>query len=117
VEFRQRWENPKLWGFAPYGEPVLYHLALRLKDARGADLDRSFTRFGFREFRISGDRFLLNGKPIFLQGEQAQFSMHCLYPHNRQWLLQYFRALRAANVNFVRLPHGVFFPIWAEVAD
>ncbi len=110
-------QDLQLWGYPPYGEPVLYHLAITISDESGADIDRCYTRFGFREFWIEGNTFYLNGKPIFLQGEQAQFYQHCLYPQNRQWLYRYFRALREANVNFVRLPHAVFDPIWAEIAD
>ncbi len=117
VEVQQHWEAPQLWGYPPYGEPVLYHLYCVLKDEAGEMLDQRFTRFGFREFWIEGDKFLLNGRPIFLQGEQAQFSSMVMYAQNRQWILQYFRALREANVNFVRLPHGFFWPILAEVAD
>ena len=67
-------------------------------------IDRSYKRFGFREFWIKGDRFFLNGKEIFLQGEQAQFYLHTSYSQNRRWLTLYFKALRDANVNFVRLP-------------
>jgi hypothetical protein len=117
IEIRTDWKNPKLWGHPPYGTPTLYHLVCSLKDAKGNILDTSNTRFGFREFWIEGDKFLLNGRPIFLQGEQSEFRLNVMYPHNRQWLTTYFKAMRGANVDFIRIAHGISWPVWAEVAD
>jgi hypothetical protein len=117
VEIVRAWPDPKLWGFPPYGTPTLYHLQCSLKDSAARQLDQSYTRFGFREFWIEGDKFLLNGRPIFLQGEQSTFRTSVLYPHNRQWLMTYFLAMRKANVNSFRLGHDTFWPVWADVAD
>ncbi len=56
------WSDPQLWDI---DTPVLYTLEL---SASGAGLDDTITeRFGFREFRIDGKRFLLNEKEIRLR--------------------------------------------------
>ncbi|HEX8310685.1 MAG TPA: hypothetical protein VF614_05160 [Chthoniobacteraceae bacterium] len=52
-----KWTDPRLWEFQ---QPNLYTLRLT---AEGAGLKDGLTeRFGFREFRIDGKRFLLNEK-------------------------------------------------------
>ena len=58
-------DNPRLWHV---GKPNLYTAVVRLKDTDGRLLDEYPQRFGIREVRIEGDRVLLNGEPVYLQG-------------------------------------------------
>ena len=62
------WANPKLWGYPPYGEPVLYHLETGLNTDKDGTLDRLVTRFGFREIWTEEDRIVFNGKPLRILG-------------------------------------------------
>ncbi len=55
------WPNPHLW--SPQ-DPHLYSLVAGART--GAMGDSTEVKFGFREFWIEGDRFLLNGTPIHL---------------------------------------------------
>lgn len=56
------WPDPRLWDI---GKPNLYTLELAV---RGPGLDDALTEtFGFREFRIDGKRFILNGTEIRLR--------------------------------------------------
>lgn len=57
-------KNPVLWDI---NCPALYRL--RLVDGKRI-LGQS--RFGFRKMEVAGKQFLLNGRPIFLQGLQAE---------------------------------------------
>lgn len=58
-------DNPQLW--SPEN-PYLYYLTLALAD--GENLVAAKTeRFGFREFRVAGSHFLLNGERVYLFGE------------------------------------------------
>lgn len=68
-----RIEKPKLW--SPQS-PHLYTARLRLL-ADGAVLDERAVRFGMREFRVAGGKFLLNGRPIFLRG----YGDDCIFPN------------------------------------
>jgi hypothetical protein len=61
------WSDPVLWGPPGYGEPKLYVLRTELVK-QGKVVDRSFTRFGFREVWISGRDMLLNGKKLWMAG-------------------------------------------------
>ena len=65
--------NPKLW--SP-NSPHLYTARINLL-ADGATLDQRLVRFGMREFKVAGGKFLLNGKPIFLRG----YGDDCIFPN------------------------------------
>jgi len=68
LEARTNWSNPKLWSVE---HPNLYWYSVELLDANGKRLDATLPkRFGFREFRIDGGRFLLNEKPFHYIGYQ-----------------------------------------------
>lgn len=59
-----RLENAHLWDVhAPY----LYQFVVRIVDGN-AVLDEYFEKIGVRTFEISGGRFLLNNKPVYLKG-------------------------------------------------
>ncbi len=53
--------NPILW---EVGKPHLYDLSIRLISG-DAISDEVSSYFGLRDVRIDGDRFLINGKPVF----------------------------------------------------
>ncbi|MBM3500997.1 MAG: hypothetical protein FJX74_20280 [Armatimonadetes bacterium] len=63
LELSQPWADPRLWGYPPHGEPILYHLETKLGDD-----DRLVTRFGFREVWTEGDRMVLNGRDLKVLG-------------------------------------------------
>lgn len=56
--------------------PHLYTARVRLLSA-GAVIDARSVRFGMREFKVAGGKFLLNGKPIFLRG----YGDDCIFPN------------------------------------
>jgi hypothetical protein len=55
--------------------PYLYRARVRLI-SDGAILDERPVRFGMREFKVTGGRFVLNGQPIFLRG----YGDDCIFP-------------------------------------
>ena len=60
--------TPKLW--SP-DSPALYCLDLSVKAPDGSVLDAKSIRFGFREFRVEGGKYLLNEKPISLHTDTS----------------------------------------------
>lgn len=66
LSFTAPWADPKLWDTdTPQN---LYSAALTLATAAGAPLDTlTPVSFGFREIRIAGRDFLLNGAPVHLR--------------------------------------------------
>jgi beta-galactosidase len=65
--------NPKLW--SPQS-PHLYTASIQLF-SEDAAVDQRTVRFGMREFKVAGGKFLLNGKPIFLRG----YGDDCIFPN------------------------------------
>ena len=110
------WRDPKLWDLK---QPNLYFLQTDLlRDGKVVDTTR--TRFGFREFRIDGVNFLLNGTRIKLR----ECATHIYYhPGRVTWDKRYAGKLREgaraeiesiqwANFNATRMvhrPHPSFF--------
>jgi hypothetical protein len=92
--------NPKLW--SPKS-PHLYTARVRLL-SDGAVIDERPVRFGMREFKVSGDKFLLNGEPIFLRG----YGDDCIFPNtispstSREELRARLARAREYGFNFVR---------------
>ncbi len=58
-------EGMQLWSEF---SPALYQLDVKLKDDGGRLIDQQDETFGMREFRCSGTRFEVNGRPVFLRG-------------------------------------------------
>jgi len=67
VALERRWRNPRFWWPE---DPHLYVLETALEPASGTP-DRHRLRFGFREFRIEGTAFVLNGVPIKVRSAWA----------------------------------------------
>ncbi len=98
--------TPKLW--SPE-EPALYFMDFTLKDAAGNVLDRCTRRFGFREFRVAGGQYLLNGSPYILKcdtyvgGSIWEVDWHTNPDYFRQEML----ALRKLNLNGIYFRRGL----------
>ncbi|MBI3923852.1 MAG: PD40 domain-containing protein [Armatimonadetes bacterium] len=115
VAAQTSWPNPRLWGFAPYGEPALY--TLRTTTAAGPHRDPRTDRFGFREFWIDGPDFRFNGKPIFLQGDTSGHERAIWSYPNRFFPEKMLEAGWTGNLNCFRLGWSAAPPQWFEVAD
>lgn len=110
------WADPVLWGTAPYGEPKLYTLRTELlRD--GQIVDRTFTRFGFREVWITGHDVMLNGKKLWLAGlyHSKLSPLRCL--NDRRPLEVVHRAMQTAGLNAL---HGHWDDLgqpWLDLCD
>ncbi len=99
-----KWENPELWGIGgKYGKPENRYLLTSTLASKNAKSE-SHTLFGFREMRIDGFGFTLNGHPIRLQGDSYMESGRYGYMSNIY--VQGFdnQLRRKAYINLVR-PH------------
>ncbi len=83
--------------------PYVYTLDVRLYK-EDEELDYYTTTFGVREFATDGDKFTLNGKPIFLRG----FIDDCVFPNtlappvDKSVYLERFKTARQYGFNFAR---------------
>ncbi len=104
---------PDLWSPA---EPNLYELRANLKSAQGDDAWGCGT--GFREVRIRGNRFELNGERLVLNG----VCRHDMWKDEgftltRQQMAQDMGMIKALGANFVRLVHYPHHRRIVELAD
>lgn len=57
-------DDPRLWDV---GKPELYELTVTLYE-NGEAIDSYTETYGIRSVRVEGNKFLLNGKPVFFKG-------------------------------------------------
>lgn len=93
-------ENPTRW--TPQS-PYLYSLDVRLYK-EDVELDYYTTKFGIRDFTAEGDKFFLNGKPVFLRG----YIDDCIFPNtiappvDKNVFKERFKTAKDYGFNFVR---------------
>lgn len=101
----------KLWSMA---SPNLYGLVIK-EIVNGKTVDRKYTRFGWRQTKIEGSKFLLNGKPVVLKGDSWHFMG--IPQMTRRYAWAWFTALKAANLNAVRLHAEPYPRFYLDMAD
>lgn len=99
--------------------PWLYYLNFRiLKDGRTFSGD--LRRFGFREFRVENRRFHLNGKPVYLFGQNlnsVNYGGKLTPAGDRQRLENDIRRIKSLGCNIVRTPHMPILPEALDLCD
>lgn len=105
--------NGNLKNWAP-DSPNLYGAVISLNDRR-KQIDRKFTRFGWRQFTIKGTDFLLNGKPIVMKGDSWHFMG--IPQMTRRYAWGWFKMLKDANANAVRLHAQPYPSFYLDMAD
>jgi hypothetical protein len=95
-------------------KPNLYAILVNLEQG-GKTIDRKYTRFGWREFKIKNGNFYLNGLKIRIKGDSWHFMG--IPQLTRRYAFAWYRALKDAGGNGVRL-HAMPYPtFYLEVAD
>lgn len=94
--------------------PALYGLTVSMQGRQGI-ADRDYTRFGWRQFRLKGTRFYLNDELIELKGDSWHFMG--IPQMTRRYAYSWYRMLRDANANAVRLHAQVYPRFYMDMAD
>jgi hypothetical protein len=94
--------------------PNLYYLAVRAQEKARA-LDIKSTRFGWRQVSLQGNQVLLNGKPIVMRGDSWHFLG--IPQMSRRYAEAWYRAMRDAGLNAVRLHAQPYPSFYLDVAD
>jgi hypothetical protein len=91
--------HPLLWDEF---HPALYRLRAVLTSRAGTDEKK--TDFGMRTFGISGTRFTVNGRPVFLRGtvENCDFPITGYAPMDLQSWMRVFRICKSYGLNEMR---------------
>ncbi len=94
--------------------PNLYGLIVNT-NLSGKTVDRKYTRFGWRQTAIKGNEFILNGKPFILKGDSWHFMG--IPQMTRRYAWAWFKAMRDANLNTVRLHAQPYPSFYLDMAD
>lgn len=101
----------KFWNF---DTPNLYGMVVNLANG-GQIIDKKYERFGWREFKISGKKLLLNGKETQLLGD-AQHLINITYM-TRRFAWSWFKLLKEIGGNSARLHAQVYPEYFHDMAD
>ena len=98
-------------------DPNLYGMVTSVSglDASASGLDRKYDRFGWREGRIIGDKFYLNGSQMVLKGDSWHFMG--IPQMTRRYAWAWFTMLKDAHANAVRLHAEPYPSFYLDVAD
>lgn len=109
-------EHLHLWNV---GQPRLYDITLELADAAGRIVDRATTYAGLRAVSLQGNRFLLNGRPVFqrLVLDQGYYPDGILTAPCDAALARDIELALAAGFNGARLHKKVFEERFLHHAD
>lgn len=103
--------DPGLW--SPQ-DPNLYYLVVQLKEGNQV-IDSYKVRFGFRTFKVAGNKFLLNGHPFWLRG--ADPFPNTLRPNDAVLARQFMKIAHDGNVQVTRSHIVPFTSTWLNAAD
>ena len=111
----QRVENPLLWTAET---PHLYTLVLSLYDSEGDLVEARSTKVGFRDVKISGQQFLVNGVPVKLYGvNRHDHSEYGGKSVTRQEMEADIRLMKQFNFNSIRTSHYPNDPYIYDLCD
>ncbi len=104
----------KLKNWTP-DSPNLYGAIISVNTSKKLVADTKYTRFGWRQFLIKGTEFQLNGKPIVLKGDSWHFMG--IAQMTRRYAWGWFKMLKEANANAVRLHAQPYPSFYLDMAD
>jgi len=104
VVLADTWSNPTLWW--PH-DPQLYRLHTRLVESGTPIDEKTDVRFGFREIKVDGARYNLNGVPFHGWGDTDN-TMNCNLWLNRDMVEYRLDTMKAYGVRLMR--HGAALP-------
>jgi hypothetical protein len=105
--------NGRLKEWSPE-HPELNGLVLTAKES-AQEIDKQYTRFGWREFTLNGTQLLLNGKPIVLKGDSWHFMG--IPQMTRRYAWAWFKLLQDSHTNAVRLHAQPYPQFYLDMAD
>ncbi|MDD4922717.1 MAG: glycoside hydrolase family 2 TIM barrel-domain containing protein, partial [Bacteroidales bacterium] len=94
--------------------PNLYALVIQTNQG-GKNVDSKYTRFGWRQYELKGNQFFLNGKPFVMKGDSWHFLG--IPQMTRRYAWAWFKTMRDANLNTVRLHAQPYPSFYLDVAD
>jgi beta-glucuronidase len=99
-------------------QPNLYQVRIRILEEAGKVLDEYTQRFGVRTVEVEGDRILLNGKPVYLQGFGRHEDFHVIGKGlNHALNIRDHELLKWIHANSYRTTHYPYSEELIQLAD
>lgn len=114
-ELKSMIKHPRLWSSET---PDLYHLNVKIRNAKNEIVDKAECYFGVRKIEVRGDVFYVNGKAVKLKG----INRHEQHPRtgkhlSRQFMVRDMDLMKQANINWIRTSHYPDDPLFYELCD
>ena len=94
--------------------PNLYGIVMKV-DQNEKAIDQSYSRFGWRQVTLNGDKVYLNGEQIRFKGDSWHFMG--IPQLTRRYAWAWFTMLKQANANAVRLHAEPYPSFYLDMAD
>ena len=99
-------------------KPNLYTLTIKIKDKKGAEIEKVSTNIGFRTVEIKDGLLQVNGKPIMVKGvNRHEHSGTTGQYVDRKTMEQDIQIMLENNINTVRTSHYPDDVYWYELCD
>ena len=115
----QRWEfdikDAEYWSMS---NPYLYTAKIEiLKDGKVSD--KWSAKFGMREFTAKDNKFVLNGKPMYLKAcfFEGLYPVKLAYPDSREMAIKEITLAKEAGFNMIRPWRKPAPPMWLDLCD
>ncbi len=108
-------KNPKLWSAET---PNLYTMKLAVLNDKGEVIDKTISKFGFRDVKVTKGQLLVNNKPVYIKG----VNRHDHDPRTGHYIStermeQDIILMKQNNINAVRTSHYPNDPRFYELTD
>lgn len=108
-------KNPQKWSAEI---PNLYRLTVAALDAKGAVIEATALRVGFRKVEIRNSQLLVNGEPISIKGvNRHEMNPNTGYYVTREDMIRDIQRMKELNFNAVRTCHYPDTPLWYDLCD
>ncbi|MPQ44254.1 glycoside hydrolase family 2 TIM barrel-domain containing protein [Clostridium tarantellae] len=108
-------DNPKKWSAE---DPNLYTLVIALEDNEGNVIETISNKIGFREVKIEGSQFEINGKPILIKGvNRHEFKPDTARTMDVETMIKDIELMKKSNVNSARSSHYPNDPRWYDLCN
>lgn len=107
--------NPLKWTAET---PNLYTMVLTLKDSKGAIIESTSHKIGFRKIEITDGQLFVNGKKVYFKGVNLhEFNTNAGNVVTRKEMMRNLQLMKELNINAVRTSHYPQQPLWYQLCD
>ena len=115
VKYKLDIPNAEYWSMC---NPYLYSATIEIL-IKGKVSDNWSAKFGMREFNAQDNKFVLNGKPMYLKAcfFEGLYPVKLAYPDSREMAIKEITLAKQAGFNMIRPWRKPAPPMWLDLCD